>query len=63
MTMKYYTVGADAYDKDGRRLNGNTHKVQANSASEAERIAASKQKFQVGTHRVETKILRISETN
>lgn len=61
--MKYYTVGADAYDKNGRRLNGNTHKVQANSASEAERIAASKQKFEVETHRVETKILSVSDKN
>jgi hypothetical protein len=56
--MPRYTIEAVAYDKDGRRLNGNTHNVQAASQRDAERIAESKQKFQAGTTRVETRVLR-----
>ena len=59
--MARYQVEAVAYDKDGRRLNGNTHSVEASSSAEAERIAASRQKSQVGTVRVETRILHKSE--
>lgn len=59
--MARYQVEAVAYDKDGRRLNGNTHSIDADSASEAERIAASRQKSHVGTAKVETKILHKSD--
>ena len=54
--MTRYAVVAEAYDKDGRRLNGNTHQIEADSSEEAERIATSRQKSQVGTVRVETRI-------
>ncbi|MBC3807878.1 MULTISPECIES: hypothetical protein [Undibacterium] len=59
--MARYGVEAVAYDKDGRRLNGNTHSIDASSAAEAERIAASRQKFQVGTVKVETRIIHKSD--
>ena len=59
--MARYQVEAVAYDKDGRRLNGNTHSIDANSEAEAERIAASRQTFQVGTAKIETRILHKSE--
>ena len=59
--MKRYSVEAVAYDVNGRRLNGSTHQIDADSPHDAERIAASRQKSQVETHRVETKILRVSE--
>ena len=49
-----------AYDNDGRRLNGNAHTIEAGSQRDAEKIAESRQKFQVGTHRVETRVLHTS---
>jgi len=55
--MRTYVVVAEAYDKDGKKLNGNTHNIKATSASDAERMAASGQKFQVGTVKVETRII------
>lgn len=58
--MARYQVEAVAYDENGRRLNGNTHSIEADSSAEAKRIASSRQRFQVGTVRVETRILRTS---
>lgn len=55
--MPTYGVEAVAYDKDGRRLNGNCHTIKATSSAEAERMAASRQKFQAGTAKVETRII------
>lgn len=55
--MPTYGIEAVAYDKDGRRLNGNTHTIVADNMRDAERIAASRQKFHVGTVRVETRVL------
>lgn len=58
--MPKYTIEAVAYDKDGRRLNGNVHNsIEAATQRDAERIAESRQKFQTGTVRVETRVLRI----
>jgi hypothetical protein len=54
----YYNIEAVAYDKDGNRLSGNTHNnIEASSLAEAERIAASRQKSNIATARVETKLL------
>ncbi len=61
--MPFYSIEAVAYDKDGRRLNGNIHKVEASSQSDAIEIAKSRQMSQVGTVRVETKVLRVSDKN
>jgi hypothetical protein len=55
--MARYSIEAVAYDKDGRRLNGNTHTVEADSQRDAEKIAESRQKSHVDTHRVETRVL------
>ncbi|WP_133239987.1 hypothetical protein [Limnohabitans planktonicus] len=59
--MPFYAIEAVAYDKDGRRLNGNTHNIEADNQRDAIEIAKSRQKSQVGTVRVETKILRVSD--
>ena len=39
------------------RLNGNTHSIEASTLAEAERIAESRQKHNVDTARVETRLL------
>jgi hypothetical protein len=57
--MPRYTIEAVAYDKDGRRLNGNVHTIDAEFQRDAERNAESRQKFQAGTARVETRVLRV----
>lgn len=57
MKKYQYSVEAIAYDKDGKRLNGNNVSVHADSDSEAEKIAAQGQKWQVGTAKVETRII------
>ena len=59
--MAKYHVQAVAYDKDGRRLNGNTHSVEASSDRDAERIASTRQRSHVETVRVETRILHKSD--
>jgi hypothetical protein len=60
--MARYQIEAVAYDENGRRLNGNTHSVEASTQAEAERIAASRQKSQSGTARVETRVLHKSDS-
>jgi hypothetical protein len=59
--MPRYSIEAVAYDKDGRRLNGNTHTIDAPNQREATEIAKSRQRSQVGTVRVETRVLHISD--
>jgi hypothetical protein len=58
--MPTYGVEAVAYNKDGKRLSGNCHTIKADTSSEAERLAASRQKSHVDTARVETRILHQS---
>lgn len=57
--MHRYTIEAVAYDKDGRRLNGNVHTIDAEFQRDAEHNAESRQRYQVGTVRVETRVLRV----
>lgn len=54
--MKRYMISAVAYDKDGKRLSGNTHAIDAETQREAIQIAESRQKAVKGTVRVETKV-------
>lgn len=61
--MPFYSIEAVAYDKDGRRLNGNTHKIEASSQSDAIEVAKSRQMTQSGTVRVDAKVLRVSDKN
>ncbi len=56
--MPRYVIEAVAYDKNGRRLNGNTHTIEAATQRDAEKIAESRQKFQVETAKVETRVIR-----
>jgi hypothetical protein len=55
--MAKYQIEAVAYDKNGKRLNGNTHSIEASTLAEAERIAKSRQKHNVDTAKVETRLL------
>lgn len=60
--MPYYTIEAVAYDSNGRRLSGNVHSnIQAEKQSDAIEIAKSRQRYQIETARVETKVLRVSD--
>lgn len=61
--MPYYSIEAVAFDKDGRRLNGNTHKIEASNQSDALEIAKQRQRTNVATARVEVRILRVSDRN
>ncbi len=54
-------VAAEAYDANGRRLNGNTRTIKADISAEAKRISASRQKSQVSTVRVETRVVHTSD--
>jgi hypothetical protein len=58
--MPQYVIEAVAYDKNGKRLNGNVHNIDAANQRDAEKIAKSKQSFQVETAKVETKVLRVN---
>ena len=59
--MPYYSIEAVAYDKDGRRLNGNTHKIEASTQSDALEIAKQRQRTHVATAKVEVRVLRVSD--
>jgi len=61
--MPFYTIAADAYDKDGRRINGNTHKIEASNQRDALEMAKQRQKTQTETVRVEVRVLRVSDSN
>lgn len=54
--MKRYMIEAVAYASDGRRLNGNTHSITAETQRDAIEIAKSRQRHQVETERVETRV-------
>ena len=56
--MAKYGIEAVAYAADGRRLNGNTHMIEADNQRDAEAIAKSRQKSQVETVRVETRLIK-----
>ena len=60
--MPYYTIEAVAYDKDGRRLNGNTHKVEASNQRDALEMAKQRQRTNIATAKVEVRVIRVSET-
>ncbi|GKQ57394.1 hypothetical protein QMTAC487_12530 [Sphaerotilus sp. FB-3] len=61
--MPYYTIAATAYDKDGRILNSNTHKIETSNQSDAIEIAKSRQRTSVNTVKVEARVIRVSDRN
>jgi hypothetical protein len=61
--MRKYMIEAIAYDKNGRRLSGNCHSISAATQRDAEAIAKSRQRSQVETVRVETRVTGIYENN
>jgi hypothetical protein len=54
--VKRFMISAVAYDKDGKRLSGNTHAIDAETQRDAIQIAESRQRVVAGTVRVETKV-------
>lgn len=61
--VRKYMIEATAYDKNGRRLGGNCHSITAATQRDAESIAKSRQRSQVETVRVETRVIGIYENN
>lgn len=55
--MPRYVIVAEAFNKEGRRLNGNTHNIEADTQRDAEQIAKSRQRVHVDTHRVEVRVI------
>lgn len=54
--MKRYMISVTAYDKDGKRLNGNTWAIDAENQRDAIELAKSKQWANVATTRVVAKV-------
>jgi len=54
--MPRYMISAVAYDKDGKRLSGNTHAIDAETQRDAIQIAESRQRVVKGTVHVATKV-------
>ena len=61
--MPFYNLQAVAYDKDGKRLSGNAHKVEASSQSDAIEIAKGRQSSDSAMVRVEVKVISVSDKN
>jgi hypothetical protein len=57
--MPRYNIEAVAYDKNGRRLNGNTHGIDAANQRDALEIAKSRQRSHVDTAKVEVRVLSV----
>jgi hypothetical protein len=54
--VKRYMISVSAYDKDGKRLNGNTWAIDAENQRDAIELAKSKQWTNVATVKVVAKI-------
>lgn len=61
--MKRYVIEAVAYDRDGKRLDGNTHTIDAERQMDAIEIAKSRQRANVATVDVRARVLGIYENN
>lgn len=54
--MKRYMISVSAYDKGGKRLNGNTWAIDAENQLSAVELAKSKQWTNVATVKVTAKV-------
>jgi hypothetical protein len=56
-------IEAVAYDKDGKRLGGNMHSINAETQRDAVEIAKSRQRANVATSKVTARVVGIYENH